>query len=213
MTTFLNPTDIVNILDSLISAKDSLQSHNIRSYIIESSTTNYMTVISVLSGAIAALAALLSIILTYKIHKSDRDSKRPYFTISSPGFKPMSGLLRLQITFLNIGVHPAKYFKGEIRIFQEDLENESKLPIDVVNDITSNSPTPYYNDSVRLGNNMPKHFIYCKINYFDPLLNKNFEQEFYMKWDGVTNGFTHPDFVHVNTTECEKMNSYLTQKA
>ena len=56
---------------------------------------------------------------------------------------------------------------------------------------------------------MPKHFIFCSISYLDPLLKKEYFQSFFMKWDGVVNGKTHPDFTHVNTKEKEIIKEYI----
>ena len=170
---------------------------------------NYIQLISVVSGAIAALAALVAIFLTFRSQKLDREAKRPYFVIEAPGFKKIEQGLRLQITFINKGIYPAKDFKGEIRIFKKDLTKEIKIDVDVVNDIPANSPTPYYNDGVVLGPNMPLHFVYCHISYYDPILEKKFNQEFYMKWNGTSNGLAEPDFVQINKDEKLIVDKYV----
>ena len=206
--------DTLSCTDKIAFAKDTI---HIRKIIINqiqtSSESSYFDIISVVSGAIAALAAMIAIIITYRSNKQERESKRPYFTLEAPGFKQIGTTLRLQITFINCGNHPANKFKGEIIIFQEDLMNGNKIEIDVVNDIPANSPTPYYNDSIGLSANMPKHFIYCEVSYLDPILLKEYRQKFYMKWNGVLNGITHPDFVHVNTDEKTIMKDYLKNNA
>lgn len=194
--------DTAFLSDTITTLNDSVQTHRIVIENIQSSnSSNNFELIGVISGAVAAIAALFAIFLTYRSNKLDRESKRPYFTLLAPGFKQIQDALRLQITFINNGTHPAKKIKSEIRIFQEDLLKEVRIKIDIVNDIPSNTPTPYYNDDVVLGINMPKHFIYCVISYLDPILGKEFNQEFFMKWDGIQNGKTHPDFVHIDTNE------------
>lgn len=214
MDTIRSIVDTISSIDTITFVQDTT---HIQKIIIEqiqtSSESGDFAIISVVSGAIAALAAMIAIILTYRSNKQERESKRPYFTVEAPGFKQIGTALRLQITFINSGNHPAKEFNGEIRIFQEDLMNENKIDIDVVNDIPANSPTPYYNDSIGLGTNMPKHFIYCNISYLDPILQKEYMQEFFMKWNGVQNGSTHPDFVHVNTDEKTIIETYIKNNA
>jgi len=214
MDSIISKIDTLSLTDTITMVKDTIQTKKtlIEQIQVSSSSSNF-ELIGVISGAVAALAALTAIFLTYRSNKLDRESRRPYFTLSSPGFKKISNNLRLQITFENNGTHPAKKFKGEIRIFQDNLENEVKIDIDIVNDIPANSPTPYYNDSVALGNNMPKHFIFCKISYLDPILRKEYNQEFFMKWHGVKNGTTHPDFVQIDTNEKKIVEEYIKNNA
>lgn len=203
---------IRNIVDTITFVQDTAHIHKIFiDQIQTSSESGNFGIISVVSGAIAALAAMIAIILTYRSNKQERESKRPYFTIEAPGFKHKNTDLMLQITFINSGVHPAKNFKGEIRMFSDDLKNENKIDIDVVNDIPPNSPTPYYNDGIELADNMPKHFVFCNISYSDPILKKEYIQSFYMKWDGVTNKLTQPDFTHVNTIDKNIIEKYLAK--
>lgn len=113
------------------------------------------------------------------------------------------------------GDAPVRICEGlEVKfLWSTHLKNENKIDIDVVNDIPANSPTPYYNDSVGLGANMPKHFIFCSISYRDPILKKEYIQSYYMKWDGVINGQTLPDFTHVNTTEKMIIENYVKNNA
>lgn len=214
MDSITSTNDTLSLTDTITMVQDTAQIHRIIIEPIQSSSSSgNFELIGVISGAIAALAALTAIYLTYRNNKRDREAKRPYFTLLAPGFKQIENRLRLQITFINNGNHPAKEFKGEIRIFQEDLSNVVKIDIDIVNDIPTNSPTPYYNDSVGLGNNMPRHFIYCGISYLDPILKKKYHQEFFMKWHGVQDGQTHPDFVQIDTSEKKIIEEYIKNNA
>tara|TARA_B110000902_G_C14051698_1_gene491950 strand:- start:107 stop:751 length:645 start_codon:yes stop_codon:yes gene_type:complete len=206
--------DTLQSMDTIEIFQDSIHIHKIiLDHTQVTGDSDTFGIVSVVSGAIAALAALIAIYLTTRSNKQERESKRPYFTIEAPGFKQIGENLRLQITFINSGNHLANKFKGQIRIFQEDLKNENKIDIDVVNDIPANSPTPYYNDDIGLGKNMPKHFIFCVISYFDPILRKEYSQNFYMKWDGVNDGLTQLDFTHVNTTQKEIIEKYIKNNA
>lgn len=172
---------------------------------------NNFEFVSVISGVIASISALISINLTYQSNKKERESKRPYFTIKAPGFKQLDKCLRFQITFFNCGVNTAHSFKGEIRIFDINFENEIKIDIDVVNDIPKDIPTPYYNDSIILNTEMPKHYIFCNIFYNDTISHKKYNQIFFMKWDGVKNGKFLPDFNHVNSQEKKLVEDFIAK--
>jgi len=174
------------------------------------SNNDLYTTISAIAAAVSAIAALITIIIAVKSQRAERNKNRPYFIIEAPGFKPLPNhLLRLQITFINKGRNPASNFNGAIRMFDTNYSNENEIVFDVVNDIPSDSPTPYYNDGIGLPLNLPPHFIYCEINYTDNLLNAEYSQRYFMKWDGVQQGATHPDFVHTNKEEKTKIEEYI----
>lgn len=121
MDTIKNIIDTIIFTGTIVIVKDTT---HVQKIIIDqiqtSSASGNFDTISVISGAIAALAAMIAIFLTYRSNKQERESERPYITIEAPGFKQIGTALRLQITFINCGNHPASMFKGVIRIFQED---------------------------------------------------------------------------------------------
>lgn len=170
------------------------------------------TMISAIAAAVSAIVALFTIINAVKNQRAERNKNRPYFIIEAPGFKPLpNNSLRLQITFINKGRNPASNFRVLIRIFDMNYLNENQIIFDVVNDIPPDSPTPYYNDGIGLPANLPPHFIYCEMNYTDNILNTNYSQRYFMKWDGVQQGTTHPDFVHTNKEEKIKIEEYVNK--
>lgn len=89
---------------------------------------------------------------------------------------------------------------ANISIFDQSLKEKPQFVSDfsIANEIPHDSPTPWYNDSVILPNNINPQYIALQINYYDPILKESYYQIFYMKWDGVKNGITHPDFVQVS---------------
>ena len=111
----------------------------------------------------------------------------------------------------NRGIHPADDFEGRILILNADLSNKPDFDFkfSVANSIPSNSPTPWYNDSVHLPHNLPLQYVVLAIKYKDPILNKGFNQTFFMKWDGIQNGSIHPDFVYVSKDEAKAISSHL----
>jgi len=102
----------------------------------------------------------------------------------------------------NIGKRPATNTTMKIAIVDKQLQKTSfSTEYPIINDVPPNNPTPYYNDSLQLGTNVPAQFIVMEINYEDTLDKKKYTQTYYMKWEGVTNGTTHPDFTHLTSLE------------
>lgn len=170
-------------------------------------------IVAAISGAVAAIAASLTVYQAISASREDRESKRPYFTLSAPGIKPLpqSPPFRIQITMDNIGVHPASDLVGKILIIDRTLTSPPEFSFDfsVANEIPAETPTPWYND-VYLPQNVPPQYVVLAIKYRDPILKKFFTQIFYMKWDGVLNGQTQPDFVHVTVEEKATLQRHLT---
>ena len=170
---------------------------------LKSETT--WAIVSALSGAVAALAAMVTVYQAVTAARADREAKRPYFTIEAPGIKPLpsSPPYRIQITMQNVGAHPATALEGKISFVDAALAAKPAYTFDfsVANDVPSGSPTPWYNDSVMLPNNVPPMYVILAVSYRDDIIGRGYSQEFYMKWQGVENGQTHPDFVHVSASE------------
>lgn len=177
------------------------------------SNDKFWVVISSVSGAVAAIAAMIAVYQSRASAKDERTSKRPYFTISTPGIKPLpeSPPFRIMITMENIGTHPAINMSAKILFVESSLSQPASFVFDfsIANEVPVKTPTPWYNDSLRLPANVSSHFIVTAIKYQDPILRKYFVQTFFMKWDGVNNGITHPDFVHTSLEEKLKVEKYL----
>jgi len=170
-------------------------------------------VVAALSGAVAAIAALLTVYHARTSWKEQTEANRPYFTITNPGIKPLpqSPPYRIQITMENIGVRPAYDLFGKIYIVDKNLKSDPQFTFDfsIANEIPTKTPTPWYNDTLRLPTNVSPQYIVLAIKYKDPVVNKFFPQIFFMKWDGVANGQTHPDFVHASKEEKQKIGDHL----
>lgn len=163
-------------------------------------------------SAIVAIFALIITILIFNYNvKKQLESGKPYFVISNPGIKENSPPYRIQINMQNEGGRPASNFKGKIFFLDKTLDNfpNQIIAFSVGNDIPVNSPTPWYDDPVQLSENIKPMYIVLRVSYDDSLLNKNFNQTFFMKWDGVINGMTSPDFVHVSMDEKLGIEKYL----
>ncbi|WP_263785300.1 hypothetical protein [Salinibacter grassmerensis] len=171
------------------------------------------TAVSAVAGAISAIAALFTVWNARKSAEEERKNKRVFFTISEPGIKPLpdSPPFRVQITLENTGVYSATDVKGILLFVESDLSGDPDYSFEfsIGNVVDANAPTPWYNDGLHLPNETPPHFVVLGIKYLDVRLRKEFSQCFFMKWHGVTNGETHPDFVHVSIEEKEMVTEHL----
>lgn len=171
------------------------------------------TVVSALVAAVATVAAMIAIRQTSISRKQEVEVKRPYFTIFEPGIKklPQSPPYRIQITLKNSGTHPAQNLTGRIIIFDTDLSKQPEFTFDfsIANDVPSDTPTPWYNDSLLLPNDVPLKYIALVIKYRDPILGRDHFQPFYMRWEGVRAGITLPDFVHVSIEDKTRLSKYV----
>ncbi|CBE69247.1 MAG: hypothetical protein F9K13_06340 [Candidatus Methylomirabilis oxygeniifera] len=170
-------------------------------------------IVSAVSGMVAALAATFTVYQAMTTTREDREAKRPYFTIEAPGIKPLpkSPPYRIQITMRNVGVHPATRLNGKILFVDANLATKPAYAFDfsVANDVPSGSPTPWYNDSLILPNDVPPMYVVLAASYSDTIIGKDYSQAFYMRWDGVKNGQTQPDFVHVSASERSRIEQAL----
>jgi len=170
-------------------------------------------IVAAISGAVAAIAALLTVYHARITWREQIESNRPYFTIMKPGIKPLpqSPPFRIQITMENIGVRPAYDLMGKIYIIDKNLKRGPQFIFEfsVANEIPTKTPTPWYNDSLLLPKNVSPQYVVFAIKYTDPVVKKSFAQAFFMKWDSVVNGRFYPDFVHVSIEEKLKIKEHL----
>lgn len=157
----------------------------------------FWSAISAVAAMVATFAALYTIKMAKEAAELERLSKRAYFTVSKPGIKQISDgpPFRIQITLENVGSNPTCELTGKILFVGYSLKDppDSQVELSVANEIPSNSPTPWYYDSLDLPKDMPSKYIVLLIKYFDPIIDRYYEQQFYMKWHGVKDGITYPD--------------------
>jgi len=173
------------------------------------------TMVSSLSAVISVFVALYTVYLSVESKKDELIAKRPYFIIENPRIQQLqsSPPFAISITMFNKGIHSAKKLKGTILFVKYDLT--SKIPLfkfdfSVSNEIPSNSPTPWFNDSLYLPDNEPPCYIILSIEYVDSILNNGYTQEFFMKWSGVKDGEFSPNFVHTSIEEANSIKDFLS---
>lgn len=174
------------------------------------------TVVSTVSGAVAAVAALLAVRQVSVARAQERLTQRPYFSISDPGIKPLpnSPPYRVQITLENVGMHPAQDVSGKMLfVDKESMHPEFDLALSLGDDVPARSPTPWCNDTFRPKRNTPERYIVVFLRYADPLLRKTFKQQFFLKWGGVKEGKIHPDFAQVSRDERKRLSTQAAKLA
>ena len=175
-----------------------------------------LTTLSTIAAAISAVAAMVAIKNERQSAQEAREAKRAFFTIFEPGIKPLpnSPPFRIQINLKNIGLNPASDLVADIFLVEHTLAQRPQFSFNfsVGNLIEYNSPTPWYNDTLHLPNNLPPQFIVMGIRYNDSLLERTFKQIFFMRWDGVATGITHPDFVHVSVDQKNQLINHLREE-
>lgn len=174
------------------------------------------TVLSSVSSFIAAIVVIIAVYNSRREWQVERESRRPFFIIEEPGIKtlPESPPYRMQITMENRGMHLASELEGMILILKADLTEQPDFDIrfSIANAIPSNTPTPWYDDNVQLPKNMPHMYIIFVIKYKDFILETDHHQTFFMKWDGIQDGITRPDFIHISTVKAKEIVSFLKEE-
>ena len=170
---------------------------------------NFWAAISAIGGSVSAIAALITVWNSRQANKEALEALRPYFMLEAPGIKqlPSSPPFRVLLTLKNIGGRVANNLDGRIYIVDNQPNSQPVLDLafSVANDIPPQSPTPWYNDTLQLVAQLPPHYVILGIRYQDPIMNQRLKQLFCMRWDGVSNGVFHPDFVHVSSSERKHM--------
>ncbi len=171
------------------------------------------TVITALAGAIAAIMAMLTVYHSRVSWQEERGSKRPFFVVEEPGIRVLakSPPYRIQVTIKNIGIHPATEFEGRILILKSDLSGQPDVDINfsIANALPINSPNKWFRDDVQLPKNLPAQFVILAMKYKDPMINKVFNQIYFMKWKGIKENKTYPDFIHASREEAKTITNHL----
>lgn len=176
--------------------------------------SNFFVTITTL---IFAITSLITVYISLSAWKNERESVRPHLTFySSPEvyFNENNELI-FSAKFSNVGRHPVDSLHIQATIVNSDLKG---LPLltdqfsllnyipqncstDIVIKIKKYSPN---SDSIHIG----KHYIILNLKYFDPILETNNEQIFYLKWFGIEQGKPSPVF-HASKEDKERIVSYL----
>lgn len=163
---------------------------------------------SSLWAAVSALAALFAIYQVAKVQREAIDASRPYFVVKEPGFKPLDVGLRLYTMMINEGGREATDFEYRFLISELKPELNGRIffdtgPISISAPLPVGSPSPFYNDGVVLPENLPEQFVFLGMKYNDLRAGRHYSQGIVMRWSGVDNGHTQPDFVYTSKEQAQ----------
>lgn len=175
----------------------------------------WASIIATLATSVLALTALITVYLTVASWRVQQDASRPYFVLKESPKVELGNELSLELKFNNVGIHPAVNLSSETIIFDEHLSgkpihhDESAIVNEISKDAASSLVMIIPSDEIYPKQlNINAHYVVVDLQYADPILNKSYNQEIYMKWNGVQEGKLQPT-VHVRVEEKGKILAYF----
>ena len=179
----------------------------------------WSSIIATIGTSILALTATITVTVTLNAWKIDRESSRPYLSLlESPKVESKEGL-ELEFKFNNVGIHPAINLASRTLMFDQEL---NKAPIQnnpnyLVNEIPQGMVSSLIIDldsyEVDISEqDVGPYYIVLHLEYSDPIINQQYEQTLYYRWNGKDGGKVQP-VVHMEVHEKENILNYFdTQK-
>lgn len=178
---------------------------------------SFWSALSAICALVATVVALVTIWITLRDRRVDRQSRRPYFTIPDAKITPLpeSPPYRIEITFTNQGLNPATKFEGKILLVDAILKEEPIFTkaLSIGDDLPNNIPKTWTHDILGIGENVSEKYIVFQCAYFDPLLKEEYSQSFFMKWAGMKDGTGKGDFQHATKSEKTDIEEYLKKNS
>lgn len=175
----------------------------------------WSSIIATVGTCILALTATITVMVTLNAWKIDRESSRPYLSLQeSPKVEIKSGL-RFEFKFNNVGIHPAVNLASRTIVFEQRLQDKpiQNDPNYLVNEIPQNmnSSLVIALDSYEVDiseSDVSPYYIVLHLEYADPIINHNYQQTLFYKWNGIDRGEVQP-IVHVEVQEKENILKYF----
>lgn len=175
----------------------------------------WSSIIATVGTAIIALTALITVFVTLNAWKVQREAARPYLSLKeSPQVEVKDGV-QFEFKFNNVGIHPAVNLSSQTLVFEQSLDQKPvhNERYDLVNEIpkdTSSSLvialTP---QEIGLpSGNVSPYYLVVILQYFDPLINRKYQQTLFLKWHGIKDGKDQA-IVHVQVQDKDKIINYL----
>lgn len=177
----------------------------------------WSSIIGTIATTVLALTALITVYLTVAAWKVQQETARPYFILKESPKIDLGNELSIELRFNNVGIHPAVNLSSKAVVFDEHLDekpiyhDESSIVNEIPKETASSLVVTIPSEDI-----YPKqleisaHFIVIDLQYSDPILNKDYGQTIYMKWNGVKEGQLLPT-VHVRVDEKGKILNYFQE--
>ena len=177
--------------------------------------SKFLSIIGTLATTTLALTSLITVWITINAWHAEREASRPYFTFQETPTVDIKDELRFEMSWSNVGSHPAVNLRNKVVIFHSSLTEEpvsiveNILVNDIPKDTRSNLVITIDKGAIHSSEqNIDPHYILVALNYGDPIINKEFEQTIYLRWDGVINGKLQP-FYNIEMREKQQILNYL----
>jgi hypothetical protein len=178
----------------------------------------WSSIIATIGTLVLAITALITVTVTLNAWKVQREATRPYLSLKeSPMVEIQSGL-NFEFKFNNVGTHPAMNLSSQTIVFDQGLKNppvhkdQLNLANEIPKDMSSSLVIALNLSEVDIS--QPKiepYYVVVHIEYTDPVINNQYRQTLYFKWNGINGGNIQP-VVHVEVRERDNILDYLKSK-
>lgn len=175
----------------------------------------WTSIIATTATTVLALTALITVYLTVAAWQAQQETARPYFILRESPKVDLGTELSFELKFTNIGMHPAKDLSSETIVFDDRLTgkpilyDESAIVNEIPKDASSSLVMTVPSEDIYPKQfNINPHYVVVDLRYTDPILNKSYNQQIYLKWTGVQEEKMQPT-LHVKVEEKGKIDDYL----
>jgi hypothetical protein len=176
------------------------------------------SIIATLATTVIALTALITVYLTVAAWKVQQETARPYFVLKESPKIDIGTELSLELKFNNVGIHPAENLSSETIVFDYHLSgkpihhDESAIVNTIPKDAGSSLVLIIPSEEIYPKElNINAHYVVVDLQYWDPILDKSYNQQIYLKWNGVQEGKIQST-VHVRVEERGKIIEYFQKQ-
>ncbi|MCL1851725.1 MAG: hypothetical protein FWF88_01640 [Peptococcaceae bacterium] len=172
---------------------------------------SWSAVMATLSASILAIASIFTAFIAYSTWRHVQETSRPYFSIKGLPELETPNDQTLSMHFINAGDHPAEALRSQItmilaetgqKIYEQGNHILSTIPREtdatVLLDLSEwpeGGATPFDQEI----------YLTLWLSYYDPLLQKSFEQNFFLR----CNGLVEDKFVELTYMTQEELDELL----
>jgi len=179
---------------------------------------SWSSVVGTLATTVLAVTSLITVWITISAWNDEREASRPYFTFKESPMVDLDHELSFEISLSNVGSHPAVNLWNKAVIFNSNLKEkpvsmvENILVNDIPKDTTSSLIITISKDDIHpTESNIDPYFIVVVLKYHDPIIDRDFGQTIYLRWNGVIEGELQP-FYSVEMAEKQNILDYIKKQ-